>query len=60
MDKKIYVKPMVEKIDEITFPGMKKGEDIAADYTCSGTGWNSGVSRGCLIGPENGSKSDKK
>lgn len=48
MKKTKYTQPIVEKVDRMVFPGEDQGEDIEAEYTCSGTGWNSGTGRGCL------------
>ncbi|MFH0768368.1 MAG: hypothetical protein V1932_02215 [Chloroflexota bacterium] len=48
MKKTKYTQPKVEKVDRIAFPCEDQGKDIEAEYTCSGTGWNSGTGRGCL------------
>jgi len=55
-----YVPPKVEKVDRMIFPGEDEGEDIAAEYTCSGTGWNSGTGRGCPDSMSNTSNTAKK
>lgn len=44
---KTYKKPRIEKVERLVLPGLDKEDDIEAEYTCSGTGWNSGVSRKC-------------
>lgn len=58
MKKTKYTQPIVEKVDLMVFPGEDEGEDIEAEYTCSGTGWNSGTGRGCLDGMDEGKEED--
>jgi hypothetical protein len=59
MKKTNYTKPVVEKAERLVFPCVDEGDDIEARYTCSGTGWNSGTSRGCLDGMDEGKKGKK-
>jgi hypothetical protein len=54
-----YEPPIVEKVNRMIFPGEDEGDDIAAEYTCSGTGWNSGTGRGCPGSMENTAKNHK-
>lgn len=58
MKKTPYTKPIIEKANKVAFPGTDEAEDIEAEYTCSGTGWNSGTSRKCLDGMDE-QKKDK-
>ncbi len=45
--KKSYVKPVVEKVEHLDFPGTDPADDIEGKYTCCGTGWNVGISGKC-------------
>lgn len=60
MKKAKYTEPKVEKVEHVSFPGVDDAEDIEAGYTCSGTGWNSGTSRGCLDGMSEGAKAKEE